>query len=517
MKTDPSPLPLPDAAGPITGAGGLHHVTAMTRRVQANVDFYVGFLGLRLVKRTAGFEDAEQLHLVYGDATGAPGTLITFLVWEGGAPGRVGLGQIAEIAVSVPQDSIGDWLTRALAAGVPVSGPERAFGETLLRLKDPDGITVKLVGGKGPMRLHSVLLLSDQPAKTAAFLAPFGYRAGPAEGAVQRLVSDHDVIDIRAAAGFVPGIPGTGTLDHLALRLPDEAALARAETALQDGGAGLVSARKNRKYFTSLYMREPGGVLVELATDTPGMGVDEPAETLGQTLFLPPHSTERAADLVVQLPQFALPGEERLPMRNLPFEHRFHHPEDPDGSVLVLLHGTGGNEADLMPLAHRIAPRATLLGVRGRSHEEGVARWFRRLSMAQFDQADIRAEAEAFAAFIEGAVSSYGLDPARLAYLGYSNGANFIAAVMGLSPQLIRRAILLRAMPALDPLPAVDLVGAAVLMLNGAQDPYGQFGPALADWLQTSGARLDARVLPTGHGLAQADTQIARDWLAGAG
>ncbi|MFN3953482.1 MAG: VOC family protein [Pararhodobacter sp.] len=516
MKTKPPPLPRPEAAGPKTTTGGLHHVTAITRRVQANVDFYVGFLGLRLVKRTAGFEDAQQLHLFYGDATGAPGTLITFLVWEGGAPGRVGLGQIAELAVSVPQDSIGDWLTRALAAGVPVRGPERAFGETLLRLKDPDGITVKLVGGKGPMRLHSVLLLSDQPAQTAAFLAPFGYRAGLAEGAVQRLVSAHDVIDIRAAAGFVPGIPGTGTLDHLALRLPDEAALARAETALRDG-AGLVSARKNRKYFTSLYTREPGGVLAELATDTPGMGVDEPAETLGQTLFLPPHARENAADLAVQLPQFAQPGEDRLPMRNLPFEHRFHHPDEPDGSVLVLLHGTGGNEADLMPLAHRIAPRATLLGVRGRSHEEGVARWFRRLSMAQFDQADIRTEAEAFAAFIEGAVSGYGLDAARLTCLGYSNGANFITAVMGLSPQLIRRAILLRAMPALDPLPMADLAGMRVLMLNGAQDPYGQFGPALADWLQASGALLDARVLPAGHALVQADMEIARDWLAATG
>ena len=97
---------------------GIHHVTGITRRVQANVDFYVGFLGLRLVKRTGGFEDAEQLHLIYGDALGSPGSVVTFLVWEDGAPGRVGHGQVAEFALAVPPDSIGEWLTRAMTARV---------------------------------------------------------------------------------------------------------------------------------------------------------------------------------------------------------------------------------------------------------------------------------------------------------------------------------------------------------------------------------------------------------------
>lgn len=125
---------------------GIHHVTGITRRVQANVDFYAGFLGLRLVKRTGGFEDAEQLHLFYGDALGSPGSLVSFLVWQDGAPGRVGLGQVSEIGFAVPPQSIGDWLTRAMSARVPVEGPMREQGETVLRLKDPDGVIVKLVG-----------------------------------------------------------------------------------------------------------------------------------------------------------------------------------------------------------------------------------------------------------------------------------------------------------------------------------------------------------------------------------
>src|SRR5690606_26130543 len=130
--------------------------------------------------------------------------------------------------------------------------------------------------------------------------------------------------------------------------------------------------------------------------------VDEDPARLGEILQVPGHFGARAEDLRVMLPQFALPGEARMPQRDLPFVHRFHVPTDPDGSVIVLLHGTDGNEADLMPLAARVNPRATLLGVRGRSTEEGVTRWFRRFDAVTFDQHDIRFEAGAFAAFVDG-------------------------------------------------------------------------------------------------------------------
>src|SRR5690606_18345468 len=117
---------------------GIHHFTGITANVQANVDFYVGFLGLKLVKRTGGFADAEQLHLIYGDALGNPGSLLTFLVWEAAGRGRTGIGQVSEVSLAVSPSSIGDWLTRALAANVPVEMPSREFGEPVLRLKDPD-------------------------------------------------------------------------------------------------------------------------------------------------------------------------------------------------------------------------------------------------------------------------------------------------------------------------------------------------------------------------------------------
>lgn len=505
-------------------ASGIHHVTLITRNVQANVDFYVGFLGLRLVKRTGGYEDGLQLHLFYGDGLGSPGSLVTFLVWEDGAPGRVGTGQVSEIAFAVPPESLGEWMTRALSRGVQYRGPQREFGEPVLRLKDPDGIIVKLVGldlpaahpwgdaAIAPRRLRAVTILTETPEETSSFIARFGYRQGQREGNTGRMISGKDAVDIRDVSGYVPGIPGTGTADHVAFRAPDVAAI-RAEEQLLSRLNSSPTNVHDRKYFTSLYVREPGGTLIELATDGPGFTVDEAPGRLGERLLVPHRDEARAKDIRVMLPQFALPGEPRIAPRDLPFVHRFHVPDDADGSTIVLLHGSAGNEADLMPFAHRIAPRATLLGVRGRSHEEGSARWFRRLSATRFDQADIISEAEAFAAFVEGAVAAYRLDAARITFLAYSNGANFAAAVMALHPEAIGRAVLMRSRPVLEDLPAVDLIGAHVLMLAGSSDPFGKSAPDLADWLATNGADVALASVDASHELTGEDETLARQWL----
>lgn len=501
---------------------GIHHVTGITANVQANVDFYVGFLGLRLVKRTGGYEDAEQLHLFYGDAAGSPGSLVSFLVWENGGRGRVGHGQVAEIGFAVPTASIGDWITRAMDARVQVEGPKREFGETVLRLKDPDNLTVKLVGSDraavaplpdpiAPTRLHSVAILSEKPIETAEFLTRFGYQDGPAEGAIQRMISDNDVIDVRNAAGFVPSVPGAGILDHVAFRAPDADMLRQMRLNLKEID-GITNVH-DRKYFLSLYVREPAGTLIEYATDAPGVTVDEPLVQLGETLFVPERDADRAHDLKVMLPQFALPGEEKFPVRDLPFIHRFHRPEDPDGSTIILLHGTGGDESDLMPLAQRINPRSTLLGVRGRSTEEGINRWFRRFDAVTYDQGDIRAEAKAFVAFIDGAVSGYGLDVDRLSFLGYSNGANLLGAVMQLHFGVVRQAVLLRSVQALEKPAEGDATETRVLMLNGADDPFGQMAPALQQALRANGATLESRTLAAGHELTSEDVEMAQSWL----
>lgn len=294
---------------------GLHHFTGITANVQANVDFYVGFLGLRLVKRTGGFADAEQLHLIYGDWLGSPGSLLTFLVWEAAGRGRTGIGQVSEVALAVPPASLGDWLTRAVAANISLEGPFREFEESVLRLKDPDGLIVKLVGvelptpaplAAAPTRLRGVTLLTDKAIETARFVARFGYRHGADVGHTQRMVSDTDIVDVREVSGFVPTVPGAGVPDHVAFRARDADDVRSMRLSLKDHGPTEVH---DRKYFLSLYVREPAGILLEYATDGPGMTVDEAPVELGRKLFIPPRDADNAEALKAMLPQFALPGE----------------------------------------------------------------------------------------------------------------------------------------------------------------------------------------------------------------
>jgi phospholipase/carboxylesterase len=512
---------------------GIHHITLVTRKVQANVDFYVGFLGLRLVKRTGGFEDAEQLHLFYGDSVGSPGSLITFLVWEDGSPGRIGLGQVAEIALAVEPDSIGFWLTRALQFGLKVSGPVQEFGEPVLRLSDPDGVIVKIVGSPleagaalaeaqsiaardAIRRIRGASLLSAVPEQTSAFLQRyFGYRPLTRAGTTERLISDSgDVLDVREATGFWPGIPGTGIADHVALRARDTEELAALEKQLQQLNTGPVNVH-DRKYFASLYVREPGDILIEMATDGPGMRVDEPLESLGSALLVPSADAAYAEDVRLRLPQFSLPDEDRVRYLDLPFIHRFHTPAEPDGSLIILLHGSGGNEANLMPFAAGLAPRATLLGVRGRSTEEGTLRWFRRLTGGGFDQDDIRFEAAAFADFVEELVAGYRFSPEKLVFIGYSNGANFLAAAMMLHPPLARRCLLLRPIPVLDNPPEADLTGCQIVILEGRDDPYRQQHPPLGEALRDRHAEVTSHMVSGGHEFGAEDIPVARVATAG--
>ncbi|MDO9415044.1 VOC family protein [Pararhizobium sp.] len=510
---------------------GIHHITLITRKVQKNVDFYAGFLGLRLVKRTAGFEDANQLHLFYGDAAGSPGSLVSFLVWEDGGQGRVGHGQPSEIAFAIAPDSIGFWLTRALQHNVTASGPTQEFGEPVLRLKDPDGVIVKLVGTQAIAalslwsvkaipehdairRLRGATVLTEKPQETAAFVEEhFGFHESARTDSIRRLTSTSgDTIDVRDAGGFWTAAPGSGTIDHIAFRAPDEAAVNRVRATFDEGDFGTVNAH-DRKYFYSLYVREPGGSLFELATDGPGMAIDESMDSLGTELFIPTHFASDPVAARLMLPQFALPGEDRMTERDLPFVHRFHHPEKPDGRTFVLLHGTGGNETSLLPMGNQISPDATLLSLRGRSTDEGFPRWFRRLTAVTFDQQDILGEAEAFAAFVEGAKTGYGLDLENTVFLGYSNGANMLGAVMLLHPGLIRNAVLYRAMTVLETLPKADLTGTNVLMTTGAQDPYGRYAQSLEMNLTDAGAAVENSLLNAGHELTLQDVSITKTWL----
>lgn len=201
---------------------------------------------------------------------------------------------------------------------------------------------------------------------------------------------------------------------------------------------------------------------------------------------------------------------------SLSFIHRFEPARAPGAAPLLLLHGTGGDEADLLPLGRAVSPNAALLSPRGRVLEGGMPRFFRRLSEGVFDEADVRRRAGELADFIAEARVAYGL-PAPMA-LGFSNGANIAAAVLQLHPDALAGAVLLRAMVPLSDPPHADLTGKKILMLSGAVDPIvpSANSTRLADIFTRQGAHVRHQVLPVGHGLSQADLSLTQAWLAAA-
>ncbi|MDP3409224.1 ring-cleaving dioxygenase [Bosea sp. (in: a-proteobacteria)] len=303
---------------------GIHHVTAISGPARRNLDFYGRVLGLRLVKKTVNFDDPGTYHLYYGDADAAPGSILTFFPWEHAAPGRLGVGETQETVFRVPAGAIGYWTHRFVEQGVPHDAPLKRFGETVLAFRDPDGMRLALVGVAGieaqtawagsdvPLEhairgFHGVSLLVDDAAPTGAILSDvFGFREIGREGTLVRYRADGapfgDVIDLRVAGGFLPARQGAGSVHHIAFRAADDAAQGEMVRKLAENHGIRTTEQRDRNYFRSVYFREPGRVLFEIATDVPGFAVDEPAESLGQALKLPAGLETQRARIEAVLP-----------------------------------------------------------------------------------------------------------------------------------------------------------------------------------------------------------------------
>ncbi|GGH23377.1 diguanylate cyclase [Alsobacter metallidurans] len=302
---------------------GIHHVTAISGPARRNVDFYTRVLGLRLVKKTVNFDDPGTYHLYFGDEAGAPGTIITFFPWEHAAPGRLGVGETQQTSFRIPESAVGFWTQRLIAAGVDHEAPRKAFGETVLAFKDPDDMRLALVAVPGiesepgyaagdvPAEaairgFHGVSLLLNKTAATGAILTDvFGFAEAGRDGPVTRYRSNAamgSVVDLHEAGGFLRGRPGAGSVHHVAFRAENDAAQAAMAEKLATAHGMHVTEQKDRNYFRSVYFREPGGVLFEIATDEPGFAVDEPAESLGQALKLPAQYESSRARIEAVLP-----------------------------------------------------------------------------------------------------------------------------------------------------------------------------------------------------------------------
>ena len=287
---------------------GLHHITAIANLAQRNYDFYTKVLGIRMVKKTVNFDDPGTYHFYYGDEKGSAGTILTFFPWEGIGKGRNGAGMVTEIAYAVPEGSLDFWKNRFKENNVPTGESIERFGETYLSFTDPDGLNLALVipktvddrkgwatnqvsqevAAKGFAGATLTLTRLEPTAKVLTDL--LDYTQVQQEGNLYRFTADNantaNVIDILLDEKATRGINTAGTNHHIAFRVKNDEHQMVLRDKIQSAGLQ-ITPQIDRDYFHSLYFREPGGVLFEIATDNPGFTVDEPLNELGTHLKLP--------------------------------------------------------------------------------------------------------------------------------------------------------------------------------------------------------------------------------------
>jgi glyoxalase family protein len=310
---------------------GLHHVTAIASDPQRNLDFYVGLLGLRFVKRTVNFDDPGTYHFYFGDNRGTPGTILTFFPWPGVRRGIRGTGQIEATAFTIPPDSVGYWLERLKQHHVTAEKTSTRFGEEVIRLLDPDGLMIELIASSAHGQLdlwpdspvsaehavhgfHGVSAALEGYERTARLLTEtFEYRLVDESGNRFRFVSADDsapgrIIDLLCQPDIAMGRVAAGSVHHIAFRAKDQAEQLQWRKHLVDLGYN-VTPVIDRTYFHSIYFREPGGVLFEIATDPPGFTLDEKLEDLGAHLHLPPWMESARSQIEETLPPIHVPNK----------------------------------------------------------------------------------------------------------------------------------------------------------------------------------------------------------------
>ncbi|MEM1151671.1 MAG: ring-cleaving dioxygenase [Pseudomonadota bacterium] len=302
---------------------GLHHVTAISGAPQENIDFYLKTMGQRLVKKTVNFDDPGTYHLYYGDTSGSPGTILTFFPFVDAGPGRAGKGMASAVAYGVPLGGLDRWMGDLAEEAVDFEGPLSRHGEQMIAVTDPHGLRVELVepANASPSDaldtgFHSVTLWLDQIDATAQLLTDlFGYQEIGHEvtedGERTRFQSPGgargSVIDLLQSDNASIGRQGAGAIHHIAFRAESDEIQLHWQENLRSSGLD-VTPVIDRQYFNAIYFREPGGVLFEIATDPPGFAVDEPVETMGSELMLPPQYEDQRERIEQILPSIKVPA-----------------------------------------------------------------------------------------------------------------------------------------------------------------------------------------------------------------
>jgi len=311
---------------------GLHHVTAIASDPQRNLDFYIGLLGLRFVKRTVNFDDPGTYHFYFGDARGTPGTILTFFSWPGARRGHRGVGQIEATAFAISPDSVGYWLDRFKEQHLTAEKTSARFGQEVIRFTDPDGLLLELVTSDSIARVeswadstvpaehslrgfHSVSAALEGYERTAQLLiTSFGYRLVKESGNRFRFVAPSEsgagrIVDLLCMPDSRAGHVAAGSVHHIAFRAKDDDEQLQWREHLVGLGYN-VTPVIDRTYFHSIYFREPGGILFEIATEPPGFTLDEPIEELGSKLRLPPWMEAARPQIEQVLPPIKIPAKQ---------------------------------------------------------------------------------------------------------------------------------------------------------------------------------------------------------------
>ncbi|MCC5943030.1 MAG: ring-cleaving dioxygenase [Balneolaceae bacterium] len=302
---------------------GLHHITAVSGPAKENYDFYTGKLGLRFTKKTINFDDPFTHHLYYGNYEATPGSAITFFPWQGVEQGLPNTGEATVVSYAVPTGSLDFWKEHLVAEGIEIINEEGRFGDKSILFKDVEGMKNEIVESEGVEDIRpqsngkiapkdairgfygTTLSLADI-SRTAELLQEFGWQKHGKENNITRYTSKPEnnlgtAIDLKIETGL-QGWFGRGSVHHIAFRVPDDNAQQKWRQKLLKMGF-MPTPVQDRQYFRSIYFREPGGVLFEIATDTPGFTKDEPLESLGQELKLPPWHEQHRSEIEKRLPE----------------------------------------------------------------------------------------------------------------------------------------------------------------------------------------------------------------------
>lgn len=286
---------------------GLHHISAIASNPQKNVDFYTKVMGLRLVKKTINFDAPDVYHLYYGNESGSPGTIMTFFPFKGIQQGRKGKGQLTSIAFSISEHALDFWIKRLDSLNIAYKGPFERFDEMVIAFEDHDGLGLELSANKNDPRkgyggqdipienaikgFYGITLMEECYEKTASLLSSqmdhvlIGEESNRYRFATSNKKGEY--VDILCSPDTLQGVPGYGTVHHVAFATPNNTTQEQARLKLIKYGLNATPII-DREYFHSIYFREPGGVLFEIATMEPGFTVDEPLSNLGESLKLPP-------------------------------------------------------------------------------------------------------------------------------------------------------------------------------------------------------------------------------------